>query len=78
MEKIIEKTQKETILTKFRLLAVISLIQSISLWFILYNHITYSLSLLENIAIAVVFVIFYSVVFAKKHVKTLVDKVLEW
>lgn len=77
-EKVIEKVTKGTYITKFRVLTIISLFQSITLWYIVYNHFTYSLSLLENILIAITFVGFYAILFAKRHVKTLVDKVLEW
>lgn len=73
-----EKEKKETYKTKFYILASISMMQSAALWIILYNHIVYDFSMLENILIAVAFVIFYALLFVKKHVKTLVDKALSW
>jgi len=69
--------RKESYKIKFKLLATISIIQSLLLWFIVYTY-AYKISPFENILIGIVFVIFYAIVFVKKQVKTLVNKTLEW
>ena len=63
---------------KFRGLAVIAIVEYIIIWILLNNTITYNLSLLENIITGVIFVVFFGLLFFKRQVRTLVNKVLEW
>lgn len=77
-EDVKEEPKKETHRTKFLILAIISMLQFITLWFVLYNHIVYDFSMLENILIAIAFVVFYSLLFVKKHVQNLINKALNW
>ena len=77
-EEKVETNQKERHTTKFRILAVASFVQTMMLWYIVYNKATYTLSFTDNILVAVCVVVFYALVFAKRHVRTLVNKVLEW
>lgn len=77
-EKVEGEVSRKTYRTKFRLLAVVALVQSIALWYIIYNNVVYDLSVLENIFIAATCIIFYSFIFVKKHVKTFVNKALDW
>ena len=73
-----DTSQKERHITKFRILAIASFVQTMLLWYIVYNRATYTLSFTDNTLIAACVVVFYALVFAKRHVRTLVNKVLEW
>jgi len=73
-----EELKVETFKTKFRLLAIISMIQTILLWYILNNDISYHFSVLENVLVITLIVIFYIILFAKKHIQALINKVLNW
>jgi len=64
--------------TKFRLLTIISLLQMILLWYIISTGFKYHFSILENILILSLIVIFYIILFVKKHIQTLVNKLLNW
>jgi len=68
----------ETFKTKFRLLAVISMIQTILLWYILNNDISYHFSVLENVLVITLIIIFYTILFAKRHIQGLINKMFNW
>lgn len=77
-EKVEVEQKKETYKTKFRLLAIISLAQSLALWIILYYNIDYHFSVLENVLVVIVVVVFYALAFAKHSVRAIINKVLDW
>lgn len=74
----LKKYAKDKFKIKFRILAAISMFQFIITWIIIYTNFIYNLTTLENILIGIIFLAFYSLAFAKKQVKTIVDKTLEW
>jgi len=73
-----EEVKPETYKTKFRLLAIVSMLQTILLWYILNNEISYHFSMLENILVITLIVIFYTILFAKIHIQALINKLLDW
>jgi len=73
-----EEPKPETYKTKFRLLAIVSMLQTILLWYILNNDISYHFSMLENILVIALIIIFYTILFAKKQIQGLINKMFNW
>jgi len=73
-----DETKPENYKTKFRLLTIISMLQTILLWYILNNEISYHFSMLENILVIALIIIFYTILFAKKQIQTLINKLFNW
>ena len=72
------EVKPENYKTKFRLLTIISLLQTILLWYIIDTGFKYHFSLLENILIISLLIIFYIILFAKKHIQGLINKMFNW
>jgi len=70
--------KSETYKTKFRLLAIISMLQTILIWYIVETGFSYHFSILENILVAIVIIIFYIILFAKTHIQAFINKLLDW
>jgi len=73
-----DETKPENYKTKFRLLTIISMLQTILLWYIIYTGFKYHFSVLENILIISLVVIFYIILFVKKHIQGFINKLLNW
>jgi len=73
-----DETKPENYKTKFRLLTIISLLQTILLWYIIYIGFNYHFSTLENILIISLIIIFYIILFAKKQIQAFINKLLDW
>ena len=77
-EEIEEKPKKETYRAKFIMLAILSLIQLLVLYIVLEEGIVYHFSMLESVLVGVVGGIFYIILFAKKQIQALVDRLFNW
>jgi len=73
-----EESKNETYKTKFRMLAIVLMMQTILLFYVFSTGVVYHFSILESILVAGIVIIFYMLVFAKRHIKVLIDKALDW
>lgn len=78
MEKEKEKPKNETYKTKFRLLAIVSMIQTVVLWYVVNTGFGYHFSILENVLVATIVIIFYILLFAKTYIQAFINKILDW